>query len=201
MDSYSGPISYVTHLPVLKPESTTTPLRIVTNTSFVNQYAKLSPNNCMQEGPSALSSLLEVLVGFRMNEVALVYDLTKAYQSIKTGDVERHTRRICWRFGDVSADWKTYGYNVVTFGDQVAGLALELVKGLAADLGEKLDSEASDQIRRKTYVDDGAGGGSRSQVDRFRGDFIDGDYSGTLAQIFRLVNLRLKVMVASGDTD
>ena len=94
-----------------------------------------------------------------MNEVALVYDLTKAYQSIKTGEVERHTRRITWRFGDSSADWQIFGYNVVTFGDQVAGLALELVKGMAADLGESLDPEASYQIRRKTYVDDGAGGG------------------------------------------
>ena len=72
---------------------------------------------------------------------------------------------------------------------------------MAADLGESLDPEASYQIRRKTYVDDGAGGGSRSQVERFRGELIDGEYSGTLAQIFRLVNLRLKVMVASGDTD
>ena len=36
MDSYDGPVSYVTHLPVFKPDSTTTPLRIVTNTSFVN---------------------------------------------------------------------------------------------------------------------------------------------------------------------
>ena len=80
MDEYKGPVSYVTHLPVLKPDSTTTPLRIVTNTSFVNCNAKLSPNNCMQEGPCALASLLEVLIGFRLNEVALVYDLTKAYQ-------------------------------------------------------------------------------------------------------------------------
>ena len=105
MDDYQGPVSYVTHLPVLKPDSTTTPLRIVTNTSFVNQNAKLSPNNCMEEGPNALSPLLEVLIGFRMEEVALVYDLTKAYQSIQTGEVERHVRRIAWRFGDTAADW------------------------------------------------------------------------------------------------
>ena len=134
MDEYSGPISYITHLPVHKPESATTPLRIVTNTSFINETAKLSPNNCMLEGPNALNSLLEVLIGFRMNEVALVYDLTKAYQSIATGEVERHVRRVLWRWGDTSADWEVYGYNIVTFGDQAAVLILELVKGLAADL-------------------------------------------------------------------
>jgi len=167
MDNYSGPVSYVTHLPVFKPESTTTPLRVVTNTSFVNANAKLSPNGCMQEGPNALANLLEVLIGFRMNEVALVYDLTKAYQSIGTGEIERHVRRITWRWGDSSANWQIFGYNVVTFGDQAAGLALELVKRLAADLGQNIDAEASHQIRNKTYVDDGAGGGTRSQVERF----------------------------------
>ena len=77
----------MTHLPVYKPDSTTTPLRLVTNSSFINENAKLSPNSCMQEGPNALSSLLEVLIGLRMKEVALVYDLTKAYQSIGTGEI------------------------------------------------------------------------------------------------------------------
>ena len=40
---------------------------------------------------------------------------------------------------------------MVTFGDQAAGLILELVKKLAADLGETIDPEASNQIRYKTY--------------------------------------------------
>ena len=78
----------------------------------------------MREGPNALASLLEVVLGFRMCEVALVYDLTKAYQSISTGEVERNVRRIVWRFGDVTENWKIFGFNVVTFGDQVAGLIL-----------------------------------------------------------------------------
>ena len=106
MDQYSGPVSYVTHLPVFKPGSTTTPLRIVTNTSFGNQFAKLSPNECMSEAPNALSSLLEVLLGFRFKEVALVFDLSKAYQSIRTREIERHVRRIIWRWGDTTADWQ-----------------------------------------------------------------------------------------------
>ena len=200
-ETYSGPISYVTHLPVFKPDSTTTPLRIVTNTSFVNERAKLSPNDCMNEGPNALSSLLEVLISFRMNEVALVYDLTKAYQSIYTGDIEKNVRRIVWRWGKTDEPWEIYGYEVVTFGDQVAGLVLELVKGLAAELGQSIDTEACQQIKNKTYVDDGAGGGSRQQVDRFRGKMVNGKYTGTISQILQLVGLNLKVMVASGDSD
>ena len=107
----------------------------------------------------------------------------------------------CGDGGNSSADWEIYGYNVVTFGDQVAGLILELVKGLAADLGQIIDAEASNQIRSKTYVDDGAGGGSRRQVNRFRGSIVDGRYTGTIPQILGLVGQKLKVMVASGDVD
>ena len=39
LDSYGGPISYVTHHSVLKPESVSTPLRVVTNTSLKNVTA------------------------------------------------------------------------------------------------------------------------------------------------------------------
>ena len=130
----------------------------------------------MQEGPNTLSSLLQVLIGSCMYEVALVYDMTKAYQSIGTRDTEKHVCRIVWRWCDVAAPWEILAYNVVTFADQIAGLVLELIKKLAADLGAEIDREASFQIRNKTYMDDGAGGGTRSQVERFRGNYVDGCY-------------------------
>ena len=201
MEGYKGPVSYVTHHGVHKPDSVTTPLRIVTNSSLKNANCNLSPNQCMQEGPSAIASLLEVLISFQMYEVALTYDMTKAYQSIATGEVERNVRRIVWRWCKTDAPWETYAYDVVTFGDHIAGLVLELVKGLAAELGEGIDHEAAQQIRFKTYVDDGLGGGTRERVDRFRGKLINGQYDGTIAQILGLVGLQLKVMIASGDSD
>ena len=116
-----------------------------------------------------------------MYEVALVYDMRKAYQSIGTGETEKHVRRVVWRWCDVSAPWEVLAYNVVTFGDQIAGLVLELVKNLAADMGKDIDPEACYRIRSKTYVDDGAGGGSRAQVERFRGKLVNSCYDGTLA--------------------
>ena len=94
-----------------------------------------------------------------MYEVALHNDMTKAYQSIATGEVEGNVRRIVWRWCDTSAPWDIYAYNVVTFGYQIAGIILELVKSRAAQLGEEIDLNASSQIGRRTYVDDEAGGG------------------------------------------
>ena len=126
-------------------------------------------NQCMEEGPNALSLLLEVVIGFRMQEVTLVYEITKAYQSIAAREVEKHVRRIVWRWYDPSADWEILAYRVVTVRDQIAELVLKLVKKLAAELYQSINPEACDLIRYRTYVDDGAGGGSRSQVERFSG--------------------------------
>jgi len=122
IDGYKGPVSYMSHHAVFKPDSLTTPLRIVTNSSLKNRHADLSPNQWKEEGQNALSSLLEDVIGFRMQEVALVYDMTKAYQSIETGEIEKHVRRIVWRWCDESASWEIHAYRVVTFGDQIAGL-------------------------------------------------------------------------------
>ena len=155
----------------------------------------------MQEGPNALAPLLEVSIGFRMYEVGLAYDMTKAYQSIATGETEKHVRRIVWRWCNTASEWEVLAYNVVTFGDQIAGLVLELVKRLASQLGQGIDQEACEQICSRTYVDDGAGGGTREQVERFRGKRVDGCFDGTVPQILGLVGLDLKVMVASGDSD
>ena len=57
---YEGPVSYVTHFPVYKPGSKSTPVRAVTNTSLVNRTYNLSPNDCMATPPNALSNLLQV---------------------------------------------------------------------------------------------------------------------------------------------
>ena len=54
------------------------------------------------------------------------------------------------------------------------GLVLELVKKLAAELGTGIDTEACQQIQNHTYVDDGAGGGSQDQVERFHGRLVMG---------------------------
>ena len=121
----------------------------------------------MGKPPNALSELLVVLLGWRSKEVALVLDLTKAYQSIKTpGETERNVRRLVWRWGDKKTDWKIYRWMVVTFGDQLASLILELCKNRAAELGWQLDPEAADLLKNSMYVDDLCGGGSPEQVAR-----------------------------------
>ena len=176
---------------------------MVTNSSLKNKTCGLSPNQCMGKPPNSLSSLLTVFLRWRTFEVGLVLDLTKAYQSIKTpGELERNVRRLVWRWGKTEEAWKIYRWQVVTFGDVLASLILELAKDKAAALGDPVDKEAAELLRSSMYVDDLLGGGSWEQVARFRGEQKeDGSFSGTLPKILSLVGLVAKVIVVSGECD
>ena len=47
-------------------------------------------NNILMKGPCALSDQWDVLTRWRMYEKALCSDVTKAYYSLKTGELEKH---------------------------------------------------------------------------------------------------------------
>ena len=85
--------------------------------------------------------------------------------------------------GILASDWEIYGYDVITFADQSAGLVLELTKKLAANLSHEIDPEVCIQIRNKTYGEDRSGGRRRDQVKRFPGKYWTGNYDGTIARI------------------
>ena len=98
-------------------DSATTPVRLVSNSSFANGSTTL--NDLLVKGPNTLNCLFTNLVRFRGYEIALVGDISKAYNSIKTGEVERHVRRYWFRFTQ-NEPWQVYGANCVMFGDRPA---------------------------------------------------------------------------------
>ena len=67
-----------------------------------------------------MNDLLGVLLRFRMRKIGLIWDLSKAYQSLKTSPVEKHLRRILWRDLNTDKPPDTYGVTCVTFGDRCA---------------------------------------------------------------------------------
>ena len=84
-----------------KPGSTTTPLRIVSNSSLDNNGSGHSYNGCLAKGPNALTPLLlEVVTTFRSYKNMVVWDLHKVYNSMYTYDEEIHCHRFVWHFGD-----------------------------------------------------------------------------------------------------
>ena len=160
---WKGPVNYNTVFPVFNKESQSTKVRIVLNSALPNVKSGLSLNDCMWAGPNALAMMIDVLLHWRTIEVAIVWDIKKAYQALRTGEKELHLRRFLWRKRP-SDPWRVYGYTRVTFGDVAAGLLLEVGKRRAAKEGWDTDPKAAEQIKEKTYVDDGVAGGSKEDA-------------------------------------
>ena len=88
MDSWDGLVNYITHHAVLKHGSTTTPVRVVSNSSLDNNWSGVSYNDCLAKGPNSLTLLLEVLTMWITCQNCVVWDISKAYNGIDA--VEEH---------------------------------------------------------------------------------------------------------------
>ena len=67
---YSGPVHYLPHLEVMKPDSQSTPHRIVFNSSAVFKGHVL--NDYWAKGADLINSLLNVLLRFRQENVPII---------------------------------------------------------------------------------------------------------------------------------
>ena len=201
MSIWDGPTHYVSLQHVINEDSMTTPIRIVTNSSLSSSRG-VSLNSILMKGPNTLSDQWAVLNRWRSYEVAMCSDVTKAYYSLRTGEVEKHVRRVCWRYGQQNTDWKVFAFCTVSFGDRPAAAFLEIAIKKTAEYNNHIDPEAAFRIINDRYVDDFASGGNRTQVTRFVGNEIkDFQCDGTLPTILSKSSLRLKVIVTSGETN
>ena len=202
MRKWLGAINYISIHGVPKPSSATTKLRVVSNSSLSNNHSGLSYNSLLPKGPNSLVPLLSALIRWRSYEHCVVWDLTKAYNTVVTYEEEMHMRRLVWRWGRQDEEWTTFGITRMHFGDKVAMCGLDVALKRVAAAGQHIDPEASEMIKQG-YVDDGLGGGSQATVDRLVGEetWEDGKpkYSGTVQQILGRGSFGLKVMVRSGE--
>ena len=198
INSWQGPVNYISHHGG-EQDSVSTPLRIVTNSSLKNGGKSL--NDCLITGPKSLNSMFDIMLRFRCHECGLVFDLTKAYNCLKTGPVERHLRRFIWRFSQ-DEPWMDFAFDCVAFGDCPAANCLEIGRDMTAEAGRGIDPIAADKIINDSYVDDGVTGGTRAEVERMKGERLGaGCYSGTLGQILDKGKLKMKVVVTTGEHD
>ena len=198
MNDWKGPVNYISHHGV-ETDSVTTPRRIVTNSSLKNGTRSL--NECLVRGPNSLNPMLNISLRFRCHDEGLVFDLTKAYNSLKTGPVEKNLRRFVWRFNP-DDDWEDFAFDCVAFGDSPAANCLEIGRNMTADAGYEIDPVAAEKIKNDSYVDDNVSGGSKEEVERMKGERLaDGSYSGTMRQILDVGNLKSKVFVSTGEAD
>ena len=75
LKDYKGPFHYISHRKVMKPDSETTPCRIVFDASATYKGHRL--NDYWAKGPDMMNSLFGVLLRFREESVAIVGDIKR----------------------------------------------------------------------------------------------------------------------------
>ena len=153
IETWKGPKFYISHLAVLSPKSTSTPIRIVFNSS--ENYKGTSLNNCLAKGPdSYANNILGLLLRWREERVAMVGDIRKMFHSIYLEETESHCHRFLWRNMESCRDPDIYVITRVNMGDRPASaIATEALRATAV-LSEKTFPEASCLIIKSTYLDD-----------------------------------------------
>ncbi|XP_051862363.1 uncharacterized protein LOC127565811 [Drosophila albomicans] len=152
---------YLPHHAVLKPDSTTTKLRVVFNASSPTSNGK-SLNDILHTGPILQSDLTIQILKWRFFKFVFNADITKMYRQILVDPKHTRFQRLLFRTPDEKLC--DFELNTVTFGVNCAPyLAIRVLHQLASDVRDRYPL-ASDIIANYMYVDDVLAGADTKQA-------------------------------------
>ncbi|XP_055632550.1 uncharacterized protein LOC129773023 [Toxorhynchites rutilus septentrionalis] len=147
-----APVYYLPHHAVLKPDSTTTKLRVVFDASCKTTTG-VSLNDALMVGPVVQDDLLSIVIRFRFHKIAIVADIEKMYRMIQMQCTDQRLQRILWRDSS-DAPILTYELSTVTYGTAAAPyLATKCLKRLA-QTGRSTYPHAAEVLEKDFYMDD-----------------------------------------------
>lgn len=140
------------HHCVMKPESSSTKLRVVFDASAKSTSGH-SLNDILMVGPTVQPDLFSIITNFRMHRYVFTGDISKMYRQILVDSSDRMLQLILWR-SHHDRPLQTYQLNTVTYGTASASyLATRCLVKLADD--NKCEyPRASEVIKKTFYVDD-----------------------------------------------
>ncbi|XP_037813632.1 uncharacterized protein LOC119604835 [Lucilia sericata] len=150
--SDSNSTYYFPHHAVLKPDSTTTKLRVVFNASTPSSNG-YSLNDHLYPGPVLQSDLTILMLRWRMFRYVFNADIEKMYRQIHVNPAHIPFQRIIFR-NSPEEDLQDFELNTVTFGVNCAPyLAIRTLLELSKTC-EQTNPIVSDILRNHMYVDD-----------------------------------------------
>ena len=152
MENYKGPVHYISHHAVVRPEKKSTPVRIVFNSSSVYQGHKL--NYYWRKRPDLLNDLFRVVLRFREKDVAISGDISKMYHRVLIPERDQHVHRYVWRNFETSRDPDVYVKTVLTFGEKPAPAMAHIALQKTAKESQSSHPEAPKAIIDNSYMDD-----------------------------------------------
>ena len=152
IDNYEGPKFYLSHHAVLKPESKSTPCRIVFNSSA--RFQGHSLNDYLAKGPSLLNQLLGILLRFREKPIAFIGDISKMFHSIEIPIQDQMTHLFLWRNFETSDEPLTFAMTRVNMGDRPSSAIAQAALQKTAEEALQEHPKAADTILKDSYMDD-----------------------------------------------
>ncbi len=86
---------YLPHFPILRPDKSTTKVRIVFDASVGSQG--LSLNDTILQGPRLQNDLVKVLIRFRQHPVVIICDISEMYLQVLLEQGDRSFHRLLWQ--------------------------------------------------------------------------------------------------------
>ena len=149
--SYNGPVHYISHHEVLKPDSKSTPCRIVFNSSANFRGHVL--NDYWAKGPDLLNNFLGILIRFSEKKVALTGDIKKMYHAVRISLLDQHTHGFLWRNMETERKPDPYTIMPVSFRDRPASTITTAALRKTAKMGQDIYPAATETVLRNTYMD------------------------------------------------
>ena len=141
---------------VRKESSTTTKVRAVFDAS-AKTSSGVSMNDTLLVGPTVHSSLVDVLLRFRLHRVALIADVSRMYRAIVLSKSDRDFHRFVWR-SSPNDSLKDYRMTRLTFGVSASSFIANMcVKQNSLDFAVDFPLAAK-AVDDSFYVDDGLTG-------------------------------------------
>ncbi|XP_045449996.1 uncharacterized protein LOC123658688 [Melitaea cinxia] len=143
---------YIPHHCVLRPDSSTTKLRVVFDASAKDANSK-SLNDSQLVGPKLQSNIVEILLHYREHKVVFMADVRQMYRQINVAPHHREYQRIFWR-AHPDEPLQEYILNTVTYGVSSSPfLACRTIQQLANDEGHHYP-KAKAVLTSDIYIDD-----------------------------------------------
>ena len=188
---YKGPLYYISHHEIWKPESESTPCRIVYNSSA--NYKGHVLNDYWVKGCSLINNLTDILLRFRENYVGMAGDIQKMYHSIKLSALDQHTHRFLWRNFEILREPDTYVMTSVCFGDRPAGTIAITALNKSVDMAPEEFAEAKCTVRDNTYVDD--------IIDSFESPTVCKEIAQQIETMLRVGGFNIKSRTTTGNKE
>ena len=138
----------------MREDKSTTKFRIV-YTASARENGPAS-NDCLHTGPPLTPDILDILVRFRDQPIAVVADIEKAFLMIAVKKEDKDVLRFLWvdTVNSVEPKIVEYGFARVVFGVTSSPFLLNAILLKHITSYEREDPEFANQMLRSLYVDD-----------------------------------------------